>query len=95
MKGIEDLPRRTKVTINLQAPLSPSKNTDKKPSASSSNVYESLDAPLPKTKYAPRLPVTGQNAVVKEENTEEIKKIHWSQVEPFQQQQEKKGLRIM
>ena len=52
LKGIEDLRKNKRVTINLQAPLSPSKNTNAaiiaaagvqwSPSSCTQNVYESL-----------------------------------------------------
>lgn len=94
LKGIEDLRKNKRVTISLQAPLSPSKNADKK---GPSNVYESLDDPNPNSrKYAPRVPVTEHGSLVKDDaegDDDEANKVHWSKVEPFQQQQEKRGLK--
>ncbi len=109
LKGIEDLRKNKRVTINLQAPLSPSKNTNAAiiaaaaassgaggaPSSRTQNVYESLgenEGPS-RAHYAPRIPSKGVDHSLVEEEAETTKKIHWSQVEPLQDQQEKRGLK--
>ena len=108
LKGIEDLRKNRRVTISLQAPLSPSRNltaaldqhqasASQGPSGTApqaQNVYESLDdgAGPPKAQYAPRVPVKGADQSVME-GEGGAQKVHWSHVEPLQAQQEKRGLK--
>ena len=109
LKGIEDLRKNKRVTISLQAPLSPSKTTNEAinqyqdgvsvsagAAPRAQNVYESLDESdgAPKVQYAPRIPMRGVDQSVMESNEEEeSKKVHWSHIEPLQAQQEKRGLK--
>jgi hypothetical protein len=108
LKGIEDLRKNKRVTISLKAPLSPSKNTAQAlaqaqqaqqqsyGSKAAPVVYENLEEPAGANarKYAPRMPVSGAGSqITEEEEVVAAQTVHWSQVEPFQAQQEKKGLK--
>jgi hypothetical protein len=102
LKGIEDLRKNGRVTIAFAADDSPKKQRNNVPAAHQMvqmNVMESLDEPVivPTKKYAPRVldPTTRaqqEAEAIAAQAEAEKKLVHWSAVEPIQQQQEKAGI---